>query len=94
METTTGKPIPGITVNLRLGDYPGRNTVQYTTDSNGTAYFYLAPPLLNGVSVDAFSVRYHATQSDAEIKYLPQQVTIPVRRLSLIQSLHYIFAGD
>jgi hypothetical protein len=94
VEARTGKPLPHITINLRLGQYPGRKTLQQNTDSQGAAYFYLQPPLPDGVSADAFSIRYHAIQADPEISSLPQEVTILVRRLTFLQSLHFMFAGD
>lgn len=94
IEASTSKPLPHITVNLRLGQYPGRKTLQQSTDSQGAAYFYLQPPLLEGVSVDAFSIRYHAIQADPMISSLPQEVTISVRHLTFMESLHFIFLGD
>jgi len=94
IEEKTGKPLSHIRVDLFVGNYPGRKVLHETTDSWGTAYFYLVPPLQNGVSVFPFSVRYYETRSNPEITSLPQEVTIPVRRLSLMQSLQYIFAGN
>jgi hypothetical protein len=94
VEASTDKPLAGITVNLRLGQHPGRKTLQQTTDSRGAAYFYLQPPLSERVSADAFSIRYHEIRADPEINSLPQEVTIPVRRLSFMESLHFIFVGD
>jgi hypothetical protein len=94
IEQGTSKPLPNITITLRLGQYPGRKTSQQKTDSQGAAYFYLQPPLPDGVSADAFSTHYHEIQADPQITSLPQEVTIPVRRLSFMQSLHLIFAGD
>jgi hypothetical protein len=94
VDASTDQPLSGITVNLRLGQYPGRKTLQQTTDSRGAAYFYVQPPLPDGVSVDAFSVRYHEIHADPEINFLPHEITVPVRRLSLMESLHFLFAGD
>ena len=94
VEQRTGKPLPNITINLRLGQYPGRKTLQQKTDVQGAAHFYLQPPLPDGVSVDAFSTRYHEIQADPQITSLPQEVTIPVHHLSFTQSLRFIFAGD
>lgn len=94
VDADTGKPLPHIYVNLRLGDYPGRKTIQAKTDSTGTAFFYIAPPLPQYVSADGFSSHYHEIKADPAITSLPQEVTIPMRHLNLWQSLHYLFMGD
>jgi hypothetical protein len=70
-----------------------RKTLQQKTDSQGAAYFYLQPPLPSGVSADANSILYHAIHADPEFNVLPQEVTIPVRHLSFMESLHLIFVG-
>jgi hypothetical protein len=94
VEANTGKPLSDVAVNLRLGDSPGRRTLQTKTDSNGIAYFYITQPLPHTVSVDAFSIHYHEIEHDPIITSLPQEVTIPVRRLSVLESLHFLFVGD
>ena len=91
---STGKSLSDVAVNLRLGDSPGRRTLQTKTDSNGIAYFYITQPLPHTVSVDAFSIHYHEIEHDPIITSLPQEVTIPVRRLSVLESLHFLFVGD
>jgi hypothetical protein len=92
-DAATGKALPKIAVNLRLG-LENRQTIQQQTDSLGSTCFTvpkLAKPL---TSVDAFSVHYHSINADPQITRLPEDVTIRMKHLSWLASLRYIFQGD
>jgi hypothetical protein len=95
VDARTAKPLPKIAVNLRLDSGSrSRTTIQHETDSSGTACFAAPQPLPSFTSVDAFSIHYHEIEADPLIKSLPQDVTIRLRRLNFLQSLHYALLGD
>jgi len=93
VDGATGKALPEIAVNLRLG-LENRRTIQQRTDALGSTCFTvptLAKPL---TSVDAFSVHYQSIGADPKIMSLPNDVTIRMKHLSWFESLRYIFQGD
>ena len=94
IEARSGKPLPHITVNLRLGCDRGRKSIQQATDTSGIAYFDLPSSVPGCMTVDAFSVRYHATKADPQIMSIPSDVTISVQRLGFFQSLNFLLWGD
>jgi hypothetical protein len=93
VDNATGKPLPKIAVNLRLG-LENRRTVQQETDSQGSTCFTVAALAHPVTSVDAFSTHYLSVAADPQITHLPESVTIRMRHLSWLESLRYIFQGD
>lgn len=93
IDVDTGKALPKIALNLRMGS-GDRTTVQQETDSTGTACFAIPALVGQWTSVDAFSLRYHGIHADPLIRHLPEQVTIPMKHLSLRESLRYLYEGD
>jgi hypothetical protein len=93
VDNATGKDLPKIAVNLRLG-LENRRTVQQETDSQGSTCFTVAALAHPITSVDAFSIHYHSVAADPQITHLPEIVTIRMRHLSWLESLRYVFQGD
>ncbi len=93
VDVDTGRALPKIAVNLRIG-IANRKTVQQETDSTGTTCFAIPALVEQWTSVDAFSLRYHSIHADPLIRHLPEQVTIPMKHLSLLESLRYLYEGD
>jgi hypothetical protein len=93
VDNATGKALPKIAVNLRLG-LENRRTVQQETDSQGSTCFTITALAQPVTSVDAFSIRYHSVAADPQIIHLPESVTIRMRHLSWFESLRYVFQGD
>ena len=93
IDVDTGKALPKIAVNLRIG-VGDRKTVQQETDSTGTTCFAIPALVEQWTSVDALSLRYHSIHADPLIRHLPEQVTIPMKHLSLLESLRYLYEGD
>jgi hypothetical protein len=93
VDDATGKALPKIAVNLRLG-LENRRTVQQETNSQGSTCFTVAVLAHSVTSVDAFSIHYRSVASDPQITHLPESVTIRMRHLSWLESLRYGFQGD
>jgi len=93
VDDATGKALPKIAVNLRLG-FENRRTVQQETDSQGFTCFTVATLATPLTSVDAFSIHYHSVAADPQVTHLPESVTIRMRHLSWFESLRYVFEGD